>query len=88
MAWTLGMTMHLSELERRSEGKTGLDYVRARIDALNHLYCWCEDTKETRWPMVNRHLWRISAMYFGGDCFLAGWPGASPHQKIWQYKQP
>jgi hypothetical protein len=83
MSWTMGMVGHQVELNKAAEGKKGMAYVKARLSALNHKYCWCKDTHDTLWPVVNRHLWRISAMYRGGDCYIAGWPGAVPHQRLW-----
>lgn len=90
MGWTLGMLQHLTRLEDEAEALQGqgLRYVEARLKALNYLTCWCSDTKETHWPHVNRHLWRIRALYFGGCCFLAHWPGAQPHEPIWKYRPP
>lgn len=94
MSWTPGMLSALTEKEKAAEGKKGMAYVVARLEALNYLYCWSEDATAirrreaglesfSRWHMVNRHLWRIQALYHGGDCFLAGWPGAFPHQRLW-----
>lgn len=92
MGWTPGMLEHLCRLEdRAAEAQTKEDrqkYIDARLSALNYLYCWCSDTRQTRWPIVNRHIWRRLALYHGGDCFLAGFPGAVPHQRLWQYRQP
>lgn len=50
-----------------------------RLKALNLRVCWEE---RARWPAVNHHLWRVAALYAGGDCFLAGFPGAVPHQRL------
>lgn len=83
MSWRPGMLSALTEKEKAAEGKKGMAYVVARLYALNYLYCWSQEARATRWPMINRHLWRIRAMYQGGDCFLAGWPGAAPHQRLW-----
>jgi hypothetical protein len=88
--WTLGMLEHLRQLEIAAEAKRGqgLPYVAARLEALNYLACWTVAARGTLWPPVNRHLWRIAALYAGGDCFLASWPGAEPHQPLWRYRQP
>lgn len=83
-----GMLSALDEMRREAEGKAGMAYVVRRLGYLNCLYCWGAGTKESHWPPVNRHLWRIQALYCGGDCFLAGWPGAAPHQALWRYRQP
>ena len=83
---TLGTIMHFGKLAAMAEGKTGLDYVVAKLRELNMRYCWTPGLRnkpQTDWGQVNRHLWRIQALYFGGDCFLASWPGASPHQRLY-----
>ena len=79
-----GTVSYMVELDDRCEGKTGMDYVVARLEALNFTTCWAtEESQKKLWPMVNRHLWRIQAMYHGGDCFLAGWNNAVPHQRLY-----
>lgn len=85
MVWTLGMTMHLSDLHSRCDGKKGMDYVQAKLHELNYAMCWCKDPK---WAMVNRHIWRIGAMYRGEDCFLAGFSGTRPHDRLWSLGRP
>jgi len=88
---TLGTIRHFGKLAAMAEGKTGLDYVVAKLRELNFRYCWTPGLRnkpQTDWSQVNRHLWRIQALYFGGDCFLARWPGASPHQRLSGYRQP
>ena len=79
------------EVADKLKVKGGMPYVLARLDALNMKYCWTPGLRnkdKTNWGQVNRHLWRISALYQGGDCFLASFPGAIPHEKIWRYRQP
>ena len=69
----------------------GMAYIKARLDALNMKYCWTPGLRNkpgTNWAQVNRHIWRIYAMYECGDCFLAGFPGAVPHQKLYEYRMP
>lgn len=64
-----------------------------RWSSLNFVYCWSTGRNKqhgTNWEQVNRHLWRIKAMYSGGDVFLAGFPNALPHQRLfpaWQLGQ-
>ena len=86
---TLGTLQAIAKDFEQSEGKTGMDYVVARLKALNSHYCWtpgARNKEKTNWGQVNRHLWRIQAMYHGGDCCLASFPGAIPHQKLWPAK--
>jgi hypothetical protein len=59
--------------------------VISRLRELNFAYCWSSDRDKptgTNWGQVNAHLWRIRAMYEGGDVLLAGWPNAQPHQRL------
>jgi len=83
---TLGTLQAIAKDFQDAEGKTGMEYVVAKLRALNNRYCWTPGLRNkagTNWGQVNRHLWRIQAMYHGGDCFLAGWPGAFPHQALY-----
>jgi hypothetical protein len=83
---TLGTLQAIAKNFKKSEGKKGMALVIARLEALNGHYCWTPGLRNkegTNWEQVNRHLWRIRALYQGGDCFLAGWPGALPNQKLW-----
>lgn len=52
---------------------------------LNKETAW---TDRARWELVNRHLWRVAAMYRGGDVELAEFPGSFAGQKLWNYRQP
>ena len=83
---TLGTLQAIGRQHAAADGKTGMAYVVAKLDALNSQYCWnpalCNKEK-TNWAQVNRHIWRIRALYHGGDCFLACWPGAVPHQALY-----
>jgi hypothetical protein len=84
---SLGTIMHMADLDKKAEGKKGMALVRARLDALNFRYCWTPGLRnkpKTDWAQVNRHIWRIQAMYNGGDCFLSGFPNALPLQRLWQ----
>ena len=48
-----------------------------------------QETSDTsRWELVNRHLWRVAAMYRGGDVELASFPGSFAGQRLWNYRQP
>jgi hypothetical protein len=83
---TLGTLQAIARDFEKSEGKTGMEYVIARLRALNGHYCWTPGLRnkpKTNWEQVNRHLWRIKALYHGGDCFLAGWEGAIPNQRLY-----
>lgn len=40
-----------------------LDEIYYRMKRLNFLYCWCEETHDTLWPIANRHLKRMKMMY-------------------------
>jgi hypothetical protein len=82
---TLGTIQAMVENDQKAEGKTGLSYIVTRLEALNFRYCWtpgCRNKPKTNWAQVNRHVWRIQALYFEGDCFLAGFPNAKPHQRL------
>lgn len=83
MGHNLGTLSHARHLQESEHEKTGLAYIQARLSHLNFLYCWGGPACQERWRQVNRHLWRIRALYHGGDCFLAGWPGAVPHQRLY-----
>ena len=91
---TLGTLQDLARRDERADAlkaKGGMPFIKARLDALNMRYCWTPGLRnkdKTDWGQVNRHIWRIHAMYEGGDCFLAGFPEAKPHDRIWQYRQP
>lgn len=72
-----------------AEDTMKLAQIVAKLRELNSLYCWnpaLRDKPGTNWEQVNLHLWRIKAMYQGGDCELAGWPNALPHQRLHQYR--
>lgn len=77
---TLGMVEHWCKLEEACKGKTGLELVHAKLQALNYAHCWIKG--KGLWPIVNRMLWRFHAMYEGGDVFLAGM-GGRPHDTLW-----
>jgi len=83
---TLGTLMHMDDLAREAQGKTRLEYIRAKLKELNFRYCWTPGLKD-KWPIVNRLLWRFDLMFGGGitDCFLAGFEGALPHQQLYPY---
>ena len=88
MSMTLGTLQHIVDLRQEAHGLTGMAHVRAKLRELNFAYYWDGRRAEqkptgTNWEQVNKHLWRIRAMYEGGDCFLANWPGATPNQKLW-----
>jgi hypothetical protein len=84
--WTLGMIQHLCDLGDEAKGKTGNDYISAKLSYLNFKYAWTKDEEsQRRWAMVNRHIWRRWALYQYGDCFLALFPGAHPHQTLSTY---
>jgi len=77
----------LCNMEDAAQAATGMERVYLTLKAKNYLYCYTSDGRDL-WRMVNRHLWRLRAMYEGGDCFLAHFPGALPHQPLWRYQQP
>ena len=86
---TLGTMQSWAEMRQRAEGRTGLAYIIAKLEELNSRYCWTPGLRnkdKTNWDQVNRHLWRIKAMYQGGDCYLASFPGSLPHQQLWTSK--
>lgn len=88
---TDGTIQHFVQLKKQAKGKKGMDFVLAKLRELNSRYCWTpelRDKAKTNWEQVNAHLWRIKALYFGGDCELAGWPGATPGQRLSDYRQP
>jgi hypothetical protein len=88
---TLGTLLDFAKRRQYADSiksKGGMTYILARLDELNMTYCWTpglRNKSKTNWGQVNRHLWRIHAMYEGGCCFLAGFPNATPHQRIWEY---
>lgn len=47
-----------------------------------------ETSGTPRWELVNRHLWRVGAMYRGGDVELAEFPGSFAGQRLWSYRPP
>lgn len=44
-------------------GNSVLDRIYSRMRALNFMYCWCDETHDTLWPIANRHLRRMRLMY-------------------------
>jgi hypothetical protein len=77
----------MNKLEDECKGKSGMPCVIARLQFLNNYSCWIsKESQEKRWGRINRHLWRIWALYQGGDCFLAGFNGATPHQRLWPFQ--
>jgi hypothetical protein len=86
---TLGTIQQMAKLSQEAEGKAGMALVRAKLSELNFRYCWTPGLRNkprTNWGQVNRHIWRMAALYDGGDCFLADWPGAVPNQRLWPSK--
>lgn len=84
---SLGVISHAVELDRRCEGKTGMDFVKAKLEALNYSYCWGNSEK---WPMVNRMLWRFDALYNGGDWFACSDDFKfqyRPHERLWTMRR-
>lgn len=83
---TYGTLQHMIELDRQAEAvkHDRPNYIAAKLSALNYRYAWYPSLGGN-WTMVNRHIWRRLALYQGGDCFLAGWPEAVPHQRLWPW---
>ena len=72
-----------------------LSTIIARLRAKNFDECWSLPAEgrfnpemNQRWAMINRHLHRINALYFGLPIAPGRFPGAKPHQSLWQYRQP
>lgn len=78
----LGVVAHAVELDMRCDGKTGMDYVKSKLSALNYAYCWGIPDK---WSMINRMLWRFDAMYNGGDWFFVDSQLYKPHERLWTF---
>jgi len=77
---TDGTIAHIADLYGRG------DSIDQRLSAMNSRTCWTPELHDTLWGMVNDHIWRRKAMYEGGDCALAGWPGAVPGQRLYPHK--
>jgi hypothetical protein len=60
---SLGSIAALAEMNASADRKQGMDAVIAQARYLNHLYCWSD--KHHLWPIVNRHVYRMNAMYRG-----------------------
>jgi hypothetical protein len=52
------------------DAKSRMQDTWGRMRQLNFDRCWNDPA---RWPLVNRHLWRICAMYYG-----APWSNVDP----------
>src|SRR5882672_5996202 len=66
----LGRNHYRQPLRSRQILLTGeqLRTIYRRLHDINFDTCW---HARERWPAVNHHLWRLQALYAGGDCFLA-----------------
>lgn len=75
----MNINKRLSRLDEKAEEAKQAgrikDYIRLRLEALNFT-----STND----LINLHMWRVKAMYFGGDCEFAGFPGYNAGERLWQ----
>jgi len=59
---------------------TGMKSVDAKLVEFNREGKWVDYHLTQR---INEHLSRMHALYDGGDCYIAGFAGARPNDRIW-----
>jgi hypothetical protein len=78
-----GTLSRLCRLEDRITNAIGLAKAKARWTYHNML-----TSSTPSWEAYNRHMWRVEALYFGGDVEMGEFPGGIPGQRLWNYRQP
>jgi len=67
------------------EPNTGMKSVDRKLAAFNRNRKWVD----YRFPQkVNEYLYRMNALYSGGDCYIAGLTGAKPNDRLWTLGKP
>jgi len=59
---------------------TGMKSVDAKLRKLNRDHRWMDYQFAQK---VNEHLYRMAALHHGGDCYIAGFAGAKPNDRLW-----
>lgn len=65
--------------------KDKLKHILRAYKDLNKITAFSKNPDtEALHEIVNLQLWRVQAMYFGGDCEFAAFTGYLPGQRLWQ----
>lgn len=67
-------------MENYFEANTGMKLVDAKLAEFNRNHKWLDYRLSQK---ISEHLYRIQALNNGGDCFIAGFPGAVPNDRLW-----
>jgi len=62
------------------EPNTGMKSVDRKLRKFNQDRKWmdCQFAKK-----IDEHLYRMDALYHGGDCLIAGFAGTKPNDRMW-----